>query len=54
MVPANLQGNLTKMLRGYLRWTSIPSKEIAILLVPYAIETGVKRLPDKPLTEDLS
>ena len=26
----NCQGNLTKMLGGYLRWTNIPSRRVAI------------------------
>ena len=29
-VPANCQGNLTKMLGGYLLWTSIPSRGVVI------------------------
>ena len=29
LVPANCQGNLIKMLGGYLRWTSIQSRRVA-------------------------
>ena len=42
-----LSGQSDKMLGGNLRWTSIPSRRVAIFLV--AMETGVKRQPDKPL-----